>query len=756
VPIKIKKPTLTGLLKLTSPGMLLILAVTCACGIFLLDLLYLRPEMTAREWDALRGRASGLRRSTMKALDNEQKDLRQLCQAWAQSTSKNGRTGTNLGPEAVSHLGACALSNMGLAAAWLTDSTGNIENTWFADGSGPSRQPQLAEVIAELSGAYEGGALPDTGLVNLPNGVALFACAEMAGNGAQVSVGRLWLIQPLGGQPMDHLSAAANGPVVLLEKQNVPAEMLRDQDTETIWLTDENVLATSWPVCDAMGNILGLFQAEREVEDVRQQAVASRRGALIVSTLSVGLALLVILGTHMLITGPVVRLLQRVQMVESGTTTASELTRDMHGEPLVLARQVESAFKRMAHLSTTDPLTGLANRGHFQEVLQAFYHQARRYNRSLSVIAIDVDFFKEINDTAGHQAGDEGLKFVAAAMEKACRQADLPARIGGDEFAVLLPETRAIDAKMVAQRIHDEIAAKPVVLRSVEVQLAISVGITGLNAGHITSPEELMAAADRALYEAKKRGRNQVVEANDLEGPNGNAEESGKVEQLSTRLAGLDCRLKNQFIRALEEVIQLLAQRDPHMCSHTKTVQRLAILLARQMELPDHLVKRLEIAAILHDVGMLALPDSILLDPHPLSEEQMRMVQRHPLLSVRAMEGMHFLEQEIPAVRYHHERYDGSGYPEGLAGPEIPLSARVLAIADALDAMTSPRSYQRTRSFDEAIEELKAQAGKQFDPSVVAALASLADQVGPSLLDHDTSSLVSVTLNAQNSGEMQT
>jgi len=756
VPIKIRKPTLTGLIKLTSPGMLLILAVACACGIFLLDLLYLRPEMTEREWDALRCRAANLREGTMKALKHEQKDLLLLCKAWAQGITANSEAQVNLDLDATYHVGERALGNMDLAAAWLTDSAGDVKRIWLPDGLNSSQRKQLGDAVAGISQACEGGALPDNGLVNLPIGAALFAWADVARDGARHAAGRLWLTRRLGGQPSEHLSGAANGPVVLLEKQNVPEEMLRNGDTETIWLADENTLATSWAVSDAMGNMLGLLQAERDVEDVRKQAVASRRGALIVSTLSVGLALLVILGTHMLITGPVVRLLQRVQMVESGTTTASELTRDMHGEPLVLARQLESAFKRMAHLSTTDPLTGLANRGHFQEVLQAFYHQARRYNRSLSVIAIDVDFFKEINDSAGHQAGDEALRLVAAAMEKACRQADLPARIGGDEFAVLLPETRAADAKMVAQRIHDEISTVPVTLGSVEVQLSVSVGITGLNVGHITSPEELMAAADRALYAAKRRGRNQIVEAQNLEGPDGNAEESGKVEQLSTHLAGLDCRLKNQFVRALEEILQLLAQRDPHTCSHTKKVQHLAISLARQMELPDHLAKRLEIAAILHDIGMLALPDSVLLDSSPLDEEQMRMVRRHPLLSVRAMEGMHFLEQEIPAVRYHHERYDGSGYPEGLAGPEIPLSARVLAVADALDAMTCPRSYKSAKSFDEAIEELKAQAGKQFDPAVVASLVSLASRVGPSLLDPSASRVASIAQGTPDHGEMQT
>jgi HD-GYP domain-containing protein (c-di-GMP phosphodiesterase class II) len=152
------------------------------------------------------------------------------------------------------------------------------------------------------------------------------------------------------------------------------------------------------------------------------------------------------------------------------------------------------------------------------------------------------------------------------------------------------------------------------------------------------------------------------------------------------------------------------------------------------MELAERVIKRIEIAAMMHDLGMVAMPDSILLCPGPLSEEQMRIMRRHPLLSVRIMERMEFLEQEIPAVRYHHERFDGKGYPEGISGAASPLTARILSVADAFDAMTSPRSYRTAKTLAEAIGEITRGSGTQFDSTVISAFMSAADRLGEELM----------------------
>jgi HD-GYP domain-containing protein (c-di-GMP phosphodiesterase class II) len=228
-----------------------------------------------------------------------------------------------------------------------------------------------------------------------------------------------------------------------------------------------------------------------------------------------------------------------------------------------------------------------------------------------------------------------------------------------------------------------------------------------------------------------------VVLACDLDAVNGQAtrgEETGRVNLLQKKLAGLDTRFKDLFLHAVEEIMEILEHRDPYMADHAMKVQHYALLIAKEMELPHRLLKRIQVAAMLHDIGMVAMPDSIVLNSGPLNEEQLEIMKRHPLLSVRIMEGMEFLEQEIPAVRYHHERFDGRGYPEGLKGPAIPLTARIIAVADAFNAMTTPRTFRPAKSRTEAMEELHRASGLQFDPTVVEAFESAATNMGEQLM----------------------
>jgi len=204
---------------------------------------------------------------------------------------------------------------------------------------------------------------------------------------------------------------------------------------------------------------------------------------------------------------------------------------------------------------------------------------------------------------------------------------------------------------------------------------------------------------------------------------------------LCKKLAGLDTEFKDLFLRAVEEIVELLEERAPHMADHARKVQHYAVLIAREMELPDRVIKRLQVASMLHDIGMVAMPDSILLCADSLDEERLGTLRKHPLISVRIMEGMEFLEQEIPAVRYHHERYDGKGYPEGISGAAIPLTARILSVADAFDAMTSSRSFREAKNLEEVTEEVRRLAGSQFDPTVVEAFLSVAGRMSHQMMD---------------------
>jgi len=212
----------------------------------------------------------------------------------------------------------------------------------------------------------------------------------------------------------------------------------------------------------------------------------------------------------MMITGPLMRLLARLnRLLRDGYGTVEDLKEGLHGEALVLAGQVGLAVSRLAQMSRADPVTGLSNRRDFEEVLDAFYCQASRYHRALSVILLDADNFKDINDKLGHPAGDRILRELAQAIVGALRGADRPARVGGDEFAVILPETRAEQAAEVAERIRRAVL-------SLEVpdllgkNITVSIGVADMESGQIAGPQDLIRLADESLYAVKARGRNGV------------------------------------------------------------------------------------------------------------------------------------------------------------------------------------------------------------------------------------------------------
>ncbi len=717
-------------LRITSPGVLLILALLCAGSIFILDLLYLRPHVAKQRDGALHEQASKTAAVSRSSLFGEQQRLLSLCAVWTQNDRVSSLINKSKPDGQLAQFAEEQLRSERIVLAWISDPSGRIVTSWHessvwsaqTDDALKSSLQKLCDQNNQISG------MSPAGLAKIAQRVAIVAQHEIGNDGYQLWLGRL-----LDSTSLGDIGTAIGGHLVLIGTETIPRGAFpQKSSTHTLWPSGEDTMAVAWPAYDTFGNTLGCFRAEVPVVQINRQATMARRMILIVLSLSATLMLLVILATNILIAGPILRLLRRLQLFESGHGDTTNLTHDLHGEPLVLARRLESAFDRLAHMSKTDQLTGLANRRHFGEVLDWFYHQARRYNRPLSVIMIDIDYFKAVNDTGGHQAGDKLLKVVSGIIEEAARKADLPARYGGDEFTILLPETNANSAAAVAERILQAVRNHEHSVNSLQMKITVSIGLTDLNVGEIDSAEAMLATADQALYAAKEGGRNRVVQAGHLDGLA--SLQGEKVHKLCKKLAGLDSEFKSLFLQAIEEIMEILEQRDPFMGSHARKVQRYAVLIAKEMELPERVVKRIEIAAMLHDIGMLALPDTILLCPGELDDDKLKTMKKHPLYGVRIMEGMEFLEQEIPAVRYHHERYDGLGYPEGLVGPAIPLTARILSVADAFDALTSTRTFRKSMSLNEALRELRKEAGTQFDPAIVAVFVNLAAKLGEDMM----------------------
>jgi diguanylate cyclase (GGDEF)-like protein/putative nucleotidyltransferase with HDIG domain len=365
-------------------------------------------------------------------------------------------------------------------------------------------------------------------------------------------------------------------------------------------------------------------------------------------------------------------------------------------------RAIVRALRAM-RLALTDPLTGLGNHRHFHERLERELRNAHERRLPLTLCLVDIDDFKRINDRCGHPAGDRVLSRLASRL----RQTGEAFRLGGDEFALLLPGYDEHAALTAAASVVERIGA----LELDQIgPVTVSAGVA-TSPQHATERDELIRLADSALYWAKEYGKNRV-----------RAYRPDVIElaELKRLASGPDRAAR---LRAAASLARAVDARDVYTGSHSQRVADLAARTARRLGLPDEEIELTRLAASLHDLGKLAIPEEILRKPGPLTEPERMVLERHPQIGFRMLESLG-VDPVADWVLHHHERWDGSGYPDGLPGDSIPLGARIIFVADAFDAMTSERVYRRRVQPDEAIEELERCAGTQFDPGIVAALAA--------------------------------
>lgn len=375
------------------------------------------------------------------------------------------------------------------------------------------------------------------------------------------------------------------------------------------------------------------------------------------------------------------------------------------GPLLAIALYQRSTFHALKamRLALTDPLTGLGNHRHFHERLQQALLEAEEQKLPVTVCLVDIDDFKRINDRFGHPSGDRVLAQVASRL----RQGGEAFRLGGDEFAALLPGHGEEEALAVANSIVDRIAGMK--LEHVG-SVTVSAGIATYPA-HGVGRDELIRLADSALYWAKERGKNRVR----LYRP-----DIVELAELKRLAAGPDRAAR---YRAAASLAKAVDARDAYTGSHSERVSELAARIALALGADAELVELTRLAGSLHDLGKLAVPEEVLRKPGPLTDPERMVLERHPQIGFRMLESLG-VDPVAEWVLHHHERWDGTGYPDGLHGDTIPLGARIIFVADAYDAMTSERVYQRRLSEDEALAELARCAGTQFDPEVVAAFAA--------------------------------
>jgi len=368
----------------------------------------------------------------------------------------------------------------------------------------------------------------------------------------------------------------------------------------------------------------------------------------------------------------------------------------------------EVYFRRRAEQkANVDGLTGVYNHRYFQDRLSAEVERAQRYGRKLSLVILDLDDFKAFNDHKGHQEGDLLLQCFAELCRSIIRAMDVLARYGGDEFVIILPETGPEEARAVGDRIRESLSQSLHSKFSGFPSVTVSAGLAACPQ-HGQTRHALILNADTALYHAKQNGKDRIEIYDD----------SHKKAYRTTpdRLKAL---LEDSHMEAIEALSAAVDAKDHYTRGHSDAVTRYSLALAEKLGFSGSETENLKAAALLHDIGKIGTPDSILRKPGPLQMDEWQVIEDHPKVGSEILEKVQQLGSIVPGVRHHHERYDGLGYPAGLSGKSIPLIARIIALADAYDAMVSKRTYRDALPREEALEELRRCAGTQFDPELV-------------------------------------
>ncbi len=365
-------------------------------------------------------------------------------------------------------------------------------------------------------------------------------------------------------------------------------------------------------------------------------------------------------------------------------------------------------IKRLEWLANIDGVTGVFNHRYFQSKLEEEVVTAGEKNSTLGMIMIDLDNFKKFNDNFGHKAGDLLLSKTSEIFMNETREKDIVCRYGGDEFAILLPDADAESILLVIERIRKAFCN----MTGVEERFTLPDKVT-LSAGYSLYPDfarskdDLIMQADSALYQAKNMGRNNVQLYRDI-------------------FADIKFFLDSdeQLFGGLRALLGTVSAKDKYTLGHSERVMDYAVMIGRAMGLTGERIRLLKIAALLHDIGKVEIPESVLNKSGPLTKEDINLLQKHPGYSVDILEPLSNIDRIIDSIKYHHERYDGKGYPSGIKGNDIPLEARILCVADSFDAMLSDRPYRKGMKIDVVVAELEKNSGTQFDPYAVQAFLS--------------------------------
>ena len=431
-----------------------------------------------------------------------------------------------------------------------------------------------------------------------------------------------------------------------------------------------------------------------------------------------------------------------VLLVMSSRNEATEAELDflnLFAQQIELAVTIADLFQMVREQAVTDPLTTLYNRRYFDESIEKEFTRANRQKQPFSIIGIDLDHLKQINDKYGHVYGDLAIKQISSVLKQNARSIDVPARIGGEEFNVLLPGIDSKGAMIAAERIRKAIEATPIeTVGTITASLGVATFLE-----HANNVEELMELADQAMYHSKRNGRNQVTLATPISEVSWQEVALNAFNDiLATGRVNISEDLKQELRHKLQMAIEqntnpkdtlysvadaLVTTYNPqHTLGSSKSKVIMATTLARRFELEKDDADKLRIAMLLYDVGNLMLPQEILQKDGPLTDEERAYIEDHPSIAAKdILEPISNIQDIIPIIEKHHENWDGTGYPHKLAGNDIPLSSQIILIIDAYFALTEPRIYRKAMIPYEALDVIKEGANKKWNSTLVSEFVKL-------------------------------
>ncbi len=383
----------------------------------------------------------------------------------------------------------------------------------------------------------------------------------------------------------------------------------------------------------------------------------------------------------------------------------------------ILMDELDRKNKELIELSITDGLTGMYNHRFLQERFDYEFKRIRRYGGMLSCILIDIDHFKIVNDTYGHQIGDMVLCQIATIMKNNSREIDICGRYGGEEF-MIITNLLIDNAIQYATKLHAAIDNHVFECGSNKIHITVSIGIAEYNSD-VKTKQELIERADTAMYKAKMDGRNLIRIWKDAEKVDDNITDRLGIQEMKGKFQAISKQIRFIYMESTNALIKAVDAKDPFAREHSKNVSEYSKEIAKYMKLSEQEIEIIHYAGMLHDIGKIGIKDDILIKKEELTVKENDLLRSHPEVGVNILKEIKFFEKEIPIILHHHERFDGTGYPHGLRGREIPLGARIIAVADAFDAMTSGRTYKNRKTWKMAADEIRKASGTQFAPEIV-------------------------------------